>query len=95
MDIITIIFMILIKTGTKQPKGNVGTAAAKTPNIGHGRTVCCYSSSSHAGIMMTMRTIVMSLMIMMMMMMITMMIQAGIVVLGSKIDIKGHICGHH
>ena len=50
MDIITIIFVILIKTGTKQPKGNVGTAAAKTPNIGHGRTVCCYSSSSHAGI---------------------------------------------
>ena len=87
MDIITIIFMILIKTGTKQPKGNVGTAAAKTPNIGHGRTVCCYSSSSHAGIMKKM--------IMMMMMMITMMIQAGIVVLGSKIDIKGHICGHH
>ena len=50
MDIITIIFMILIKTGTKQPKGNVGTAAAKTPNTWHGRTVCCYSSSSHAGI---------------------------------------------
>ena len=86
----TIIFIILIKTGATQPEGNARAAAAKTPNIRHGRTVRCYSSSSHAGFMMP--TI---MMVIMMMTMTMMMIKAGIVVVGSKIGIKGRICGHH
>ena len=42
------ITMISLISGTKQPESNAGPTA-EAPNTGHGRPVCGYSPSSHAG----------------------------------------------